>query len=124
MSLLLYENAVTVYRGSSKTLKLTVTDSDGDAVDLTGARIVLSAKKDISDRDPVIQKDSQGVGEVEVTSPREGKAEIYLIPEDTQNLDACTYVFDVWVVLASGERYPVIRSSELVVESGVTVLPL
>ncbi len=120
---LLPVNSVTVVRGSSKTFELTVTDSTGKAADLTGARVVMTVKKNIGDRSALIQKDSNvGVGEVEITTPREGVVRIYLVPSDTSNLEPTEYVFDVWAVLSSGNRYPVIPPSTFVVEASVTVL--
>lgn len=117
------QNAVQIVRGSSKTFELTVLDVDGAAVNLTGARVLMSVKRAVTDARPVIQKDSAvGIAQVAITVPLAGRAEIYLEPSDTQTLDDREYVFDVWVVLASGKRYPVIAPSVLVVAPSVTVI--
>ena len=55
MSILLPENAVTVIRGASKTLKLTVKDKKGELVDLTGATIYFTVKRKETDEECVIQ---------------------------------------------------------------------
>lgn len=120
---LLPVNAVSVIRGSSKTLELTVTDDTDKVVDLTGATLYFSVKTLIEDSHPLFQKRSTNVSEIEITKPRDGVARIYLSPADTQTLDPKEYVFDVWVVLASGKRYPVIEPSVFVVRPGVTILP-
>lgn len=117
------ENQIEIYRGSSKTYELEVLDGESHAVDLTGARIVLTVKCEATDPAPLIQKDSQvGASQIDITYPKEGKAEIKFVPSDTQTMDVGEYVFDVWVVLASGTRGPVILPSPFNVVAGVTVL--
>lgn len=122
MSLLDAENAISIVRGTSKTLQLCVKDMAGAAVNLTGARVILTVKCRITDRDPLIQKDS-AVGPLEalITIPLEGKAEFYLSPVDTQTLEG-KFVFDVWVILSSGKRYLVVGPGDFTVLPGVTVL--
>lgn len=117
------ENEIEIYRGSSKTYELHVTDSSEADVNLTGARIVLSVKCALSDPAPLVQKDSQvGAAEIDINHPIEGKAEIKFVPSDTQTMDVGEYIFDVWVVLASGTRGPVVLPSPFKVVAGVTVL--
>jgi hypothetical protein len=119
---ILADNAITIYRGSSKTYLLTVTDEDGEIQNLTGASIYFTVKCDVKDSLAKIQKSSAQATEIEIHAPTEGKAKIYLGPTDTQNMDPGKYVFDVWVQLASGKRYPVIKPSTFKVEHAVTVL--
>ena len=117
-------NAVTVTRGTSKTLELTVTDSANKAVDLTGARIIFTMKRDSEDQLPLTQKASDDPLQVELSAPREGKAKIYLLPADTQNLDPKSYIFDVWVILSNGKRYVVVEPTPITLKAGVTLIPL
>lgn len=122
---ILPENAVSIIRGSSKTLEMTVIDADtGKPADLTGGKVVLTVKEAVTDLNPVIQKISTDVTQAEITVPRGGIARIYLVPGDTQTLALKDYVFDVWVVLASGKRYPVVQPSVFTVQPGVTLLAL
>lgn len=117
------ENELEITRGTSKTLKLKVEDGEGEHVDITGARIVMTVKCKISDREHVIQKDSDvGVAEVEITDGPNGCAEIKLSPTDTQNLDTGSYVFDVWIVLPSGAKHLIVGPATLSIVAGVTVL--
>lgn len=121
MSFLAGENAVDLYAGQSKTLRLQVSDAAGDPVDLTGARVVLTVKCDAEAVDPKLVKDSaRGASQVEITAPREGLVYIYLDPGDTRGLDPHEYVYDVWVDLG-GRRYPVVQST-LVVRRAITVM--
>jgi hypothetical protein len=115
-------NSVSVIRGSSKTFQLTVTDQDGNVVNLTGATIYFTVKRNIKDVEWVIQKKSTDVTQINITQPIDGIAQIYLQPGDTVNLDPKDYIFDVWVVLSSGQQYPVVTPTTFEVEAGVTVL--
>lgn len=121
---ILPENALTLIRGTSKTLELVVTDADGKVVDFTGGKIVMTVKASITDTNPLIQKSSDVVGQAELTAPREGKARIFLVPGDTQTMTAKQYVFDVWLVLVSGKRFAVVPPSIFEVQAGVTLLAL
>lgn len=121
---MLPENSVTVIRGSSKTLELTVTDANGTAVDLTDARVVMTVKCKVEDRDWLIQKTTDDALQAVITAPRSGIARIFLVPADTQNLDPKQYVFDVWTVLSNGRRFAVVQPSVFEVTAGVTVLAL
>ena len=118
------ENAVTMIRGTSKTLTVTVSNPDGTPTNLTGGRMVLTVKPNFWTDLPLIQKlttdPSQGV----ITVPREGIAEFYLVPADTIGLDTKEYVFDVWLVTATGERYAVVPPSALLLTANVTYLPI
>jgi hypothetical protein len=126
-NILLPENAVSIYRGVSKTLKLTVaqTDEEGEVVpvDLTGASIYFTVKRDLKDTIPVIKKSTAQITEVEITDAYAGEANIFLNPLDTQNLEPGQYLFDVLAVLASGKRYVVVKVSIFEVLAGVTVIP-
>lgn len=121
---LLSENSVPFIRGVSKTLTLTVVNLSGDPVDLTGASVYFTVKREIFDRVPVITKTTSNVAEVAITNPKGGIASIYIDPADTQNLDIHPFVFDVWVVLPSGKRYCVVKEAVLDIQPSVTVLAL
>jgi hypothetical protein len=125
MTILLPENAVSVTRGTSKTLVLTVKDKEGDPVNLTGATIYFSVKRDEEDvGNPLIQKISTNSTEIEIPNPTDGIAKIYLQPSDTQNFDVTQYKFDVWMVSAIGKRFVVVKTSIFNVEAAVTRIPL
>lgn len=113
-------NSLTLVRGTSKTIELTVFDDAGEAFDLTNAELWFTVKKFISDETFVIQKRSTDVTEIAITSAREGKANIYLLPADTFNLAVREYTFDIWVVTALGSRYLVVGPSTLDLQDSVT----
>lgn len=116
-------NTMTVRRGSSKTYELTVTDEKDQPVDLTGARLIFSVKAALTDQTTLIQKTSSEPTQIEILDPpRLGKARIYLRPVDT-GIDPYQYTFDLWVVLASGKRYPVIEPSTFEVKPSVSNIP-
>lgn len=121
--MLLPENSITIVRGTSKTLRLTVTDTTGQVVDLTGGKLVFTVKCSTYDDLPLIQKLTSTPSEGALTLPREGVAEFYLQPSDTSGLSTKGYVFDVWLITAANDRYSVVGESSFVVVSGVTYLP-
>ena len=122
--MLLPENSLTFIRGTTKTLRLTVTKPDGSLYDLTGGRLVFTVKGALSDDLPVLQKRTNIPAEGVITDPRRGIAEFYFVPADTQGIQPCTLIFDVWLITAAGERFCVVQRSSFVVQPGVTYLPL
>lgn len=118
------ENSLGIIRGTSRTLQLTITDATGKPVDLTGAKIVMTVKVLATDINPLIQKTTDTSSQALITVPREGKAEIYLIPADTQTLTIKQYTYDIWLILLSGKRLVVVQPSVFDVQAGVTLLAL
>jgi len=113
-------NALVLVRGTSKTIELTVLNDAGEAFDLTSAVLWFTVKKFISDETFVVQKRSTDVTEIAITSAREGKASIYMLPADTFNLAVREYTFDIWVVTTLGARYLVVGPSTLDLQDSVT----
>lgn len=121
--MMLPENSITVIRGTSKTLLLTVTKPDGTAFDMTGGKLVFTVKEALYDDLPVLQKLTSNPTEGSITKPREGIAEFYLRPVDTNGMPPKNYVFDVWLITSGGDRFAVVPESTFVVSPGVTYLP-
>jgi hypothetical protein len=116
------DNTIDIYRGSSKTLELTITKDDGTAVDLTSAILVLTVKRDLADSLPIFQKTNKNSGpDVTITNAIGGIVRFKINPADTQKLDVRQYSYDIWVILASGNQYPVITPSVFNVQAGVTI---
>ena len=118
------ENAIVIIRGTSKTLQVTVYNPDGTAANITGAKLVLSVKTSLYDDLPTVQKVTTVPSQAVITKPREGLVEFYFEPRDTQGLMPMEYIFDVWLILPTGERYAVVPPSTLTVQPSVTYLPL
>lgn len=123
-SILAPKNKISIIRGSSRTLVLTVRDSDQAVVDLTGATIYFTVKKSEKETHCLIQKISTTITEIEIPNPVDGTAKIYLTPEDTFSLAPKSYRYDVWVELSSGERHTVIPPNEFEVTASVTTFSL
>jgi hypothetical protein len=117
------ENSFTLTRGANKTLQLTVTNPDSTATNLTGCKLILSVKSDQYNDLPIVQKLSTVPSQGAITKPREGLAEFYFVPSDTQGLTPKTYIYDVWLVTTAGDQFPVVQTSNLVLLAGVTYLP-
>jgi hypothetical protein len=124
-------NSVDIYRGQSLDLELEMTVDEeqpsGEVEEvplkLTGVSVFLSVKKDINDTRPIIEKSTASALEIEVKGdPDDGIVLIHFDPTDTKDEEPGEKVFDVWVILASGKRYPVVEVSIFKVLKPVTVL--
>lgn len=122
-------SAIEVYQGESRDVELEVVQDveqiDGtfleEPVDLTGAKVCFTVRKEVGNPEVKISKDTDNVLEAEILTPAtDGLATIYLVPVDTLYLERGDYVFDIWVVLSNGKKLPVIEVSEFIVKEPVT----
>lgn len=112
-------------RGTSKTYRVTVVDDDGERVDLTGATAHFRVKLTIDDVSAVITKISTTPAQITILTQSGttlGQYDVFIVPGDTSMLAPATYVYDSFVVLASGKRYCVLEPAEFVIERAVTEL--
>lgn len=117
-------NSVSIIRGTTKTLQVSVANPDGTATNLTGAKLVLTVKGALYEDLPLIQKLTTDATQAVITKPREGLVDFFFEPRDTQGLTPRDYIFDVWLLTATGERYAVVAPTPFTVLPGVTYLPL
>ncbi|MHC4930165.1 MAG: hypothetical protein ACYTFU_10965 [Planctomycetota bacterium] len=122
-------SSIELYQGESKDLELEIVqevdDVDGnpeeEPVNLTSAKVCFTVRKVVGDPEVKIAKDSTNALQIEILTPAtDGLAIIHIVSDDTQNLDPGKYVFDVWVVLSSGKKLPVIEVSDFIVKEPVT----
>jgi len=115
---------LTILRGSSKTLEVTIRDANKELVNLDGSKIFFTLKRSIDSSSWLARKTSDNIAEAEILTQSGdtlGKARIYLSPSDTIDATpARDYEYDVWVELASGKRYPVIKPSQADLRRAVT----
>ncbi len=120
---------ISFIRGETKTLRVTITDEDGELLNLTGSTVYFRLKQKITDADPaIILKDSGTPTDIEILLPQTtltntGRADIKLVPSDTSGLTPGKYVYDVWIALASGAEHTVVKPSVFFIEQAVTQLP-
>lgn len=119
---LLPENSISIYKGASKTIELLIQDENKVALNLTGCRLILSIKRFDTDAYPILQKDTNNGAQGEIYEPLEGKVRFYFVPSDTLSLNPDQYVFDVWLIDADNDQYPVIPRSTFQIIRGVTIL--
>jgi hypothetical protein len=125
-------NSVDLYQGETKDLDLLIVKEVKDVndvtveepVDLTGATIYFSVRRKASAPELLIGKDSTNILSIEIVAPpTSGQVIIHMLADDTKHMAAGEYVFDIWVVLSSGKRAPVVEISEFIVKEAVTKLP-
>lgn len=117
-------NAVTVIRGTSKTLVLTIKDKDKVLVDLTGSTIYMTVRLKETDTGCLFQKISTDGLEIDIPNPTDGIAKIFIDPQDTIGKKPTRYVYDILIILASGERHVVVGPAVFEIKAGVTVVPV
>jgi hypothetical protein len=118
--MLLPTNGIRLSQGEDQIVEFTVTDSSGAVQDLTGARIILSVKADSTDRTPVISKTSDDISQGQIVKALSGQARFYIVSQDTKDLAPGIYLYDIWVKLSSGKKYPVIPTSVFEVTGSIT----
>ena len=98
-------NTVTIPRGDTANLsvKLTVRET-GELYEIQEKDILtLRVKKNLSDKEPCIQKEIKGSVDFEIE------------PKDTEGLHFGTYIYSVRIVTAEGRKYTVIDRCDFVV---------
>ena len=93
-------NLESLYSGDSRDYHLTFTDSNGDAINITGWKVYFTAKLNYadSDEDAVIKKDI-----TTHTDPANGKTTISLTNGNTAELDARNCWYDIQVKKNNGD---------------------
>ena len=112
-------------KGSSKTLRLTVYGEDGELLNLTGATLYFTVKNSTLVT-TLFAKVSSNPAQIEILTQSGltlGQADVKVVPSDTSASAAATYTYDAWAVLSSGKRYQIIPNSSFVLTSPVTVIP-
>lgn len=105
----------TVYKGESKLLVFTVYDSANARVDLTGASIEFQVNYPLGPPYAALIAKSTSAGGVSLGNQSDpttrGDFSVSLTPDDTKNLTAKRYKYDVWVTIA-GVRRAVVPPSD------------
>jgi len=103
-----------IYEGNDSTWTVTITDSSGDAVDITGYTFLFTVKKSISDSD-----DDALISKNITThiSPTTGVTTITLNRADTLGKDKTTYYYDYQWIDTSDKRRTILKGLFSIVES-------
>jgi len=97
------------YRGDSHSEVFTVRDSDGAAVDITGATVRFTVKEHLHQDQAaaVLAKSAADVDEVEITDPTQGEFTVKFTAAEMQALTPNRYVYDAEVTLSGGAVHTV-----------------
>lgn len=93
-------------KGDTKKYDLTFKDSNGDAIDITGATVYLSVKDEQNSSVNLFQ-----VVTTTHTSPTTGQTEIEVEPADTASLELGNYWYDIQITTSSSEKYTVLKGN-------------
>lgn len=113
------KESINVFRGDSKTIEKTLTDSDGVVVDLTGAELKFSVKKDrfLADTDALISKSSPSSG-ITIVDAAAGEFKVEVDAADT-DLEARDYEYDIQIK-ETGGKVTTIFTGIFTIEQDVT----
>lgn len=109
------EIRINMFAQDDRTLTLTLKYPDGGPVDLTDAKCIFTVKEKGSDTDEraLFQKKTASAGgsadDFAIIDALGGKAEIYIVPLDTENANPGIYVWDIQVTLQNLKTYTVLR---------------
>ena len=92
-----------IVSGNDRSVNITVTDDDGNAVDLTGATITWKAATSPEASSALITKTNDSTNGISVSTPSNGVLTINLDPADTQSLDG-VYYHETLVTDSSGNK--------------------
>lgn len=110
---------ISMVQGEDRTIEVVVRDSSKKLVNLTGAKTYLAVKNSCDDEDALIEKMNLAAGgdstqsEILDQTTKRGRVQFYLLPEDTEDLDARGYTWQVWVETVGGKRYAVVTDGQL-----------
>lgn len=90
-------STVTLKAGEAKTLRFTVTDTDGDAVNLTTATLTFTVKKRKDDSSPMISKTDSHFDKTQAAS---GIVDLPILATDTA-IPAATYTGELKTVFTA-----------------------
>ncbi len=111
------DTKIECYKKRSKTIRVTVQVSTSVPLDLTGALIWFSVKRDNddADTDSLISKKNLDNGgsdaEAQVVDGPNGILEVYIDPTDTEAMEAGDYKWDVVIETAAGRRKQAVNPS-------------
>ena len=117
------DNTIKFYVGQSMTYELCVLDEDTEAaINITNSLLYLTVRE-CDGGDVIIALTSTPAAGITITDAINGLADIDFSPSDTSALSAGTYIYDAWIELESGKRYPIIPRSEFILCSSLTTFP-
>lgn len=106
---------LTIYEGEDKVWTVTITDSAGDPIDITGWTFLFVVKRKIGDAD------SDAIIDKEITShsdPTNGVTEITLVEADTEDLNG-VFLYDYQRLDSSTNRRVILKKANFTIEQRV-----
>lgn len=98
-------NAICITRGDSLTINVTLTDNEGYIYDpVEGDVVWFTVKKSASAEDTLIRK------QIDI-----GTLTLEIVESDTKNLAFGKYVYEVEVILTTGDHYTVIKNAPFII---------
>lgn len=100
-----------VFKKNDITISVTVTDQDGNVVDITGGTVTLTVKENYGDADPGALQIIVLSGAL--TDPANGQTNIVIADTDTTSVDVGNYLYDIQLNTAGGDIYTLVLGNFL-----------
>jgi hypothetical protein len=117
-------NAIEIFQGDSRIVRVYVKDQDMNVINLNGATAKLYVADTSKATQYLIRKSTAVIGEGAITDPVHGEVSLYLKSTDTASLPAGQYFYLVQVYLSTGDKYTVLKGLiNVSTDVGVSPLP-
>lgn len=103
-------NAIELYRGDSKMIRVFVKDENLDVVDLSNAEARFFVSYTSRSKSYLLSKSTANFRQGVIRTPERGEVVFFIDSEDTCSLDVGQYFYQVVVFLSNGSRYTVVSS--------------
>lgn len=116
-------NAFTIFQNRDKSMRITLTDSNGAAIDTTGWRLIVTVRRCVGDADPaLIVKDSDVGGDFSQTAGGAGM-NVWIadfVAADTVSLPPFVNSFDVKAISDTAEPFQAVSPDLFTILEPVT----
>ncbi len=100
--------SIDMYLNNNREIRVYIKDPELNIVNVSGATGIFTLKQ-TKDKPVIFSKSTAISGQGTIGSPDQGELIFYIKPEDTIDLDSRQYVFDVRLILGSGDTYTVLE---------------
>jgi hypothetical protein len=100
---------ITMATGENKTIRVFVKDKSLNVLNIAGATSYFTIKNSSDTSSVLLQKSTAIAGQGEIGVAANGEIIFYFTPDDTKDMSATQYVYDVLLVKADGKKYEVLK---------------
>lgn len=100
-------NAIALNKGDNRIIRIYVKDENLDIINLNGAEARFFLAESSKSTSYVLRKTTSDYTQGTIRTPERGEIVFFLTEDDTKDLEATQYFYQVIVILSNGQRYTV-----------------